>query len=222
MVRNKQFIKVKSTILTNNNINHELPPFSLNTINPTDLLDIVKEINIHKSSGIRGLSSRILKDAMTIMSEEFTFLMNVSIYTGKVPHLWKKATVIPIPKIKNPSNVADLRPISLLPLPGKTLEKFVHKDLITYLETHDLLSKNQFGFRPGLSTSDAITELIDGVGINLNSNKLTIATFVDFAKAFDTLDHTLILDKLTTLNPDPSTREWFKSYLNNRSQITQI
>lgn len=84
--------------------------------------------------------------------------------------LWKKVTVIPIPKVSNPTNVSNLRPISLLPLPGKILEKFVHHDLITCLERHDLLTRSQFGFRPGLSTSDAITELVDDIGLNINSN----------------------------------------------------
>lgn len=115
-------------------------------ITSTALLKQVKAINICKSSGIDGINSRQIKDAMTFLLNEFTFLLNLSLNTGTVPDEWKTATVIPIPKTKNPSNVTDLRPISLLPLPGKILEHFIHHDLMIHLERHDLLSRKQFGF----------------------------------------------------------------------------
>lgn len=112
-------------------------------------------------------------------------MFNLSISTSTVPQSWKIATVIPIPKVKNSSSVSDLCPISLLPLPGKVL--------MSHLEINKLLSRRQFGFRPGLSTIDAIDTLIDDIGLSLNGNDVTIATFIDFKKALDTLDHNLIL-----------------------------
>lgn len=149
--------------------------FQLTEITTAQLLTEVRKIDIFKSSGIRDISSRILKDAMLIMLEEFTYLFNLSINKGQVPNNWKIATVIPIPKIANSTSVSDLRPISLLPLPGKILEKFVHTNLMDNLLCNDKLSKKQFDFRPGISTLDAIATLIDGVGLNLNNNNLTIA-----------------------------------------------
>lgn len=95
---------------------------TLNEITSTQLYNEVKQINIYKSSGISGISSRLIKDAMLIMIDEFTFLLNKSIATGNIPSAWKIATVIPIPKVANSHNVSDLRPISLLPLPGKYLK----------------------------------------------------------------------------------------------------
>lgn len=156
------------------------------------------------------------------MLDEFTYLMNLGIECGEVPQAWKIAMVIPIPKVTAPKNVLDLRPISLLTLPRKILEKPVHQNLLDFIEKHHILSDEQFGFRPGLSTSGAISELIGDIGFNINANKLTIATFVDLAKAFDTLDHTLFLEKLSVLNPYPTTLQWFASCLTNRSQCTQI
>lgn len=122
---------------------------------------------------------------MTELLKEFTYLFNLSVLTGKVPKGWKKATVIPIHKTNNHKNVTDLRPISLLPLPGKILEHLLHEQLMAYLTFNQLLSINQFGFRPGVSTIDAICTLLADVGLNMNLGKLTIATFIDFSKAFD-------------------------------------
>lgn len=125
---------------------------------------------------------------MLIMLPKFLYLLNLSIHTGTFPADWKIATVIPTPKIANSKKVSDLRPISLLPLPGKVLERFIHRNLMNHLESNKSISDFQFGFRPALSTTDAITTLIDDTGINLNNNKLTLATFIDFQKAFDTLN----------------------------------
>lgn len=123
----------------------------------------------------------------------FTFLCNLSIETGQVPADWKQAIVIRIPKIFNSRKVSDLRPISLLPTPGKVLEHIIYNRLMTYLETTKRLTQRHFGFHPGLSTVDAISNLIDDIGFNLNNNQLTLATFISFSKAFDTSNHDLIL-----------------------------
>lgn len=119
-------------------------------ISESTLLKEVKSIAIYKSSGIPGLSSRLIEDALTIMITEFTFLCNLSISTGIVPSEWKEAIVIPIPKVQNSKNVSDLRPITLLPIPGKILEHFMHTYLINHLETSKTLSRRQFGFRTWL------------------------------------------------------------------------
>lgn len=101
---------------TNTSTSNHNPTLTLNLITSSQLCEQVKQINIYKSSGITRLNSRLIKDAMGISLEEFTFLLNLSITQGRVPAKWKIATVIPIP---NRSNVSDLRPISLLPLEGR-------------------------------------------------------------------------------------------------------
>lgn len=93
---------------------------------------------------------------------------------------------------------------------------------MTHLEMSKLLSRRQFGFRPGLSTVDAIGTLIDDVGLSLNNHHLTIATFIDLKKAFDTLDHDILVNRITDLCFHQNTIKWFKSYLSNRSQRTLI
>lgn len=198
------------------------PPQTFDQLTENMLLKEVKATDINKSSGIPGLSSRLIKDAMIIMISEFTFLFNTSLLTCKVPSKWKEAIVIPIPKIANSKNVSDLRPISLLPIPGKMLEHIIHDSLMNHLDSSKLLSRRQFGFRPGLSTVDAITTLVDDVGLYLNNSQLTLATIIDFRNAFDTLDHNLLLKRLAEINLSTDALNWFRSYLSQRSQTTMI
>lgn len=130
---------------------------------------------------------------------------NLSISSGKI------ATVIPIPKAKNSKNVSDLRPMSLLPILGKIIEHIIHDQLMNNHQTYKLLARMQFGFRPGLSTVDAISDLTDDVGLFLNNRQLTIVTFINFKKAFHTLDHNILVKGLAKLNLHPLTLDWFKS-----------
>lgn len=144
-------------------------PLSFDQITENILLKEVKAWKFTKSSGIPGLSSRLIKDAMIIMIAEFTFLFNTSLLTCKVPSKWKEAIVIPIPKVANSQKFSDLRPISLLPIPGKMLEHIIHSCLMNHLHSSKLLSCRQFGFIPGPSTVDSIKTLVDDVGLNLNN-----------------------------------------------------
>ena len=116
--------------------------------------------------------------------------MNLSLNTATVPDDWKVATVTPIPKVNGTAMVSELRPISILPLPGKILEHLIHDDYYENLTAENLLSNNQFGFQPSRCTSDAIAQLIYYIGMGFNNSLCTVATFIDFAKAFDTLNHT--------------------------------
>ena len=116
--------------------------------------------------------------------------------------------------------VGDLRPITLLPLPGKIMERLVHNQLYPYLEHHDILVKNQNGFRKQHGTADTIFKLLSHIIDNFNKNNVTIAIFIDFKKAFDTLNHKILLQKLAKFNTSQNLTNWFKSYLTNRSQVT--
>lgn len=191
-----------------NSSNHPSPPpFSLSAVSENALLREIKKINIHKSSGTDDLNSRIIKGAMSSMLKEFTYLCNLSINSSKILLEWKSATV-------------DLQPISLLPTPIKILEHIIHDQLMTHLEMCKLLSRKQFGFRRGISTVDAIGTLIDNVGLSLSNNQQTLATFIDFKKAFDTPDHNILLSRLADLNCQLNALAWFKSYLNDPTQLT--
>ena len=181
------------------------------------VLDIVKNIDIHKSSAIKNINTNVLKDAFMAIIPQLTFMYNLSFVTNIFPDSWKTATVIPLQKPGDPSDVSNLRPISLLPLPGKILERIAHTQISNYLEDAKSLSPHQGGFRKGKSTIDTVASFTDDILLALNTKRFTIATFIDFKKAFDTVDHIILCNKLKYYGLHPDTTSWIGSYLTNRS-----
>ena len=177
---------------------------------------------MYKSSGLEDVSSKVLKDFLTLALREITMLYNRIIVTGIFPDKWKIATVTPIPKIQNASNPTELRPISLLPVPGKLLEKFISKKLTIYLEENKYFTENQFGFRKNKSTSSALTTVLDDVIDQLNEAKVNIVAYLDFQKAFDTINHGLLLNKLRNAGVGGNTLRLLENYLTNRKQRTKL
>ena len=164
-----------------------------------EVLHLCKEIDITKSSGFNFLSSKILKDAFMFLITQLVFLFNLSLEKSKFPDDWKTATIIPLYKGGNKNLVNNYRPVSLLPLPGKLLEKIVHRGLTNYIENNNLLSDNQNGFRKNFSTTKSIVDFNDIIFENMNNGQLTVAVFIDLRKAFDTVNHSILLKKLNKL-----------------------
>ena len=183
-----------------------------------EVFKTVKNINVSKSSGIDNLSSFLLKQAFSILLPELTFLFNLSLDKAIFPEQWKKALVIPIPKSGNLTSVQNYRPISLLPLPGKILEKLVHTQISNFLEENSLLTDKQHGFRKSHSTVHSVSQFVNYVNTNLDVKKVTLAAFIDFRKAFDCVQHGTLLEKLCLMGLDLSVVQWVQSYLNNRKQ----
>ena len=188
--------------------------------NNEEILKIVKNVNIYKASSIPDLSSRILKDAFLVLVPHLTYMINLSFSTGIFPQKWKVANIVPLQKSGDPTDVNNLRPISLLPLPGKIIERVVHTQLSEYLEHCKLLNEHQGGFRKGHSTVNTVSEFTDDILLNINQNKCTLAAFIDLRKAFDTVNHTILLRKTELLGVHPGIIEWLKSYLIGRIQRT--
>ena len=132
--------------------------------------------------------------------------------------MWKNTIVAPIPKKGNTEYVTNIRPISLIHLGGKLLEKVVNEKLMKYLEDNKLLSDNQLGFRKGHSTTEAIYYLFEKMNKSINTSEYCLNVFIDFSKAFDSIMHEILISKLSSFGISEATINLFRSYLSNRQQ----
>ena len=144
-------------------ITDEEEGFELQVIKEVDVYKEVATINIKKSSGFSGINSQVLQEAFRALIPELTDIFNMSIQTPTFPNSCKCGKVIPIPKTGDLCKVENYRPISLLPLPGKILEKIIHTQLETELESSDFFTNYQHGFRKNRSTTHAILQLINWI-----------------------------------------------------------
>lgn len=189
-------------------------PVDTNTIILT-----VKDLNATSSVGSDGIKLRFLTDALGVIVPFLTCIVNTSLVTGVFPEIWKHALVVPIHKNGDSDCVNNYRPISILPIISKVLEKIVAKQLSCYLESNNLLSKSQHGFRPKLSTETALTTLTDRLYENMDNKKISLLTLCDLSKAFDTVNHKILLYKCSLLNIDYF---WFDNYLKDRSMSVRL
>ncbi len=146
---------------------------------------------------------------------EALLVINTSIVTCAFPQAWKHALVIPLLKKGDPNSVSNYRPISVLPIASKILEKIISNQLLNFLETNDALSNCQHGFRPRLSTESALTVVTDAIFSNMDDRKISLLTLCDLSKAFDSVRNSILLRKCAKLSIDSN---WFESYLANRTQ----
>ena len=181
-----------------------------------------RDINTLKSSGIDEIASKLCKDAFLVLQDHITHLFNCSLRKGIFPNDWKTAKVIPLFKGGDKESVNNYRPVSLLPLPGKILEKIVHIKISKFLEENKFLSPDQGGFRKGFSTTSTIVDLTDDLFTCINKGETTLGTFIDLKKAFDTVNTEILFNKLNEAGIRGNTLKWCKSYLTGRSQKTLV
>ena len=136
-----------------------------------------------------------------------------------MPTAWKHGIIVPIHKNRDVNNVSNYRPISILPILSKILEKTVSNQLTYYLESNQLLSNTQHGFRPRLSTETALATITDDIYDNMDNRKITLLTLCDLSKAFDSVSHSILLRKCNVLGISSF---WFNDYLKDRSQSVKL
>ena len=196
--------------------------FTLMNIDEAAINKIIYNLPPKSSSGCDGISSKLLKVIAPAIIKPLTLLINQVLNTGTFPDKLKIAKVIPIFKKGDPSLFENYRPISLLPAISKVLEKIIALQLSSYFEKNKLLFDNQYGFRPKHSTEHAALELIDKIINKMDTNEIPLNIFIDLSKAFDTIDHTILLNKLKYYGLKGPTLNLFQSYLSNRKQCTEI
>lgn len=194
--------------------------FKFRPIEQEEVWNIVKEIQTDKSSGIKNASTYFLKLAFKALIPQVTHILNTSLSSGQIPDEWKSSKVTPLFNEGNRELMNNYRPISSISLIAKLLEKCVHAQLSYPLEINKLLYPNQFGFRPGRSTSHAIATLLDDFYNAIYNNTFSRTIYIDFRKAFDTVNHKILLNKLKLYGILNNEHKWFVNYLTSRTQIT--
>ena len=168
------------------------------------------------------MSFNVVKKCFDELCEPLKYLFNLSIVKGIFPDDLKIAKVTPIYKADSSSNISNYRPISVLPCFLKMLEQIMYNRFQKYLKDQNIMYDKQFGFRTGHSTEHAIAQLVDQIYEAFEKNEYNLGVFIDLRKAFDTVDHSVLLRKLELYGITDRNYAWTKSYLSNRLQYIQI
>ena len=168
------------------------------------------------------IPSKLLKMAASILAPSLTAIFTKSILTGIYPTEWKTTRVTPVFKKGIKIDLNNYRPISVIPVVSKVFEKMVYDQLYQYLNDNKLLSGCQSGFRSLHSTLTALLEATNSWSVNIDNGFVNGVVFIDLNKAFDTIDHEIILCKLSYFDADQATIKWFQSYLSDRTQTCNV
>lgn len=194
-------------------------------LSPVSAPEIMKEITNLKDNaacGYDGFQIKIIKIAKLYIANPLEHIFNLCFSSGVYPQNLKTAIIIPIHKAKVKTEMGNYRPVSVLSHFAKLLERCIKKRLMVFLTENNIVSKNQFGFCPHKSTDDAIYQLTSQVYKSLDEKQKVLAIFLDLAKAFDTVDHTFLIQKLELLGIRGLPLTLFKSYLSERLQMVKI
>ena len=186
------------------------------------ILKVLRDIDTSKSAGIGRVPERFLKDGANVLAKPVADICNLSISLNKFPSAFKLAKVKPIFRKGRKTNVSNYRPIFLLPILSKVIEKVVHEQTTKFLNDNNIFYKYQSGFRNNHSTDLFLSFLNDKILKGFDNGVYTGMILIDLQKAFDTINHKILLDKLLSIGFSKSTISWYESYLAECHFIVEV
>ena len=229
---NKYFVNVSRDITKNLPISNKSPvnfmadrngnSFFTAPSTPYEISDIISTLKSGKSLGPNSIPMKILKSLSSLISSPLSQIINESFQSGVFPDKLKLAKVIPLFKEACPLTASNYRPISLLSVFSKITEKVMYERLYKFLAKHEILYALQFGFCASHSINHALVGLTETIKNSLDSRKFGCGIFIDLQKAFDTVNHDILLTKLEHYGIRGTSLAWFKSYLFERKQYVSV
>ena len=194
--------------------------FHIQEISEADLKKVIYGLKNSAATGVDNIDTKIVKLSAELIAPMLTHIVNLSIRTSTFPSAWKYAKVIPLLKStdSDPLLPKSYRPVALLPVLSKILEKIVFNQLVSYLEENQLVHPNLHGSRPGHNTATALVQLYDRWAEEIENGKMVGVLVCDQSAAFDLCDHTLLLEKLKLMGLEDPAITWVSSYLTGRKQ----
>ena len=196
--------------------------FFLEPVTEIEVLSTINSIKKGNSSGPDGLSPNLIKHIKSHIISPLAYLINMSFQDGTFPKILKTSKVIPIFKKGSPTSASNYRPISLLSCIGKILEKVMSSRINKFFDKHGVFCNSQYGFRKAHSTVHAVIDSVNTVNTALAQNNHVLGIFCDLEKAFDCVNHQILLTKLNHYGVRGVALKWFESYLNGRLQFTYV
>ena len=192
--------------------------FQFKCIQVSEVILLLSNLDIKKSTGPDGISALFLQQVAEEVATPPTFLYNKSLESGLVPMAWKKSNVTPVYKGGKTDDPGNYRPISVVPIVAKVFEKMVASQLNTFLEHHHLLYNLQGAYRHGRLADQILMYAVDTIVWAVDAGDCVCAAFLDLRKAFDSLDHCILLRRLQKLGVTGVELRWFTDYLSDRMQ----
>lgn len=218
--------KLSDDIVKPSNAELRLPDMNPNSIflkptNTNEVKSIINALKI-KNGGVDKINAKTLKVISNHIALPLSHIFNLCIEKSIWPDALKKAEIIPVHKAGVKYNITNYRPISLISNLAKVFERIIYNRLYDFIQKHSIISKHQFGFMKNIGSKNALNYITNILYNNVDKTIPTIVTFLDLAKAFDTVDHKLLLDKLFCIGIRGQALDLLSSYLNNRYQMVKI
>ena len=192
----------------------------VDSVSHDELKTIIKSLK-ESSPGWDEISAKVIKSTFENFKTPLLHVLNLSILKGVFPSEMKIAKVIPLFKAGDQKLFSNYRPVSVLPLFSKILERLMYNRLLSFINKHKILYSFQFGFRIGHSPNLALIYLVDKISNALENGEFVLGLFLDFSKAFDTVNHAILFDKLEFYGVRGISLDWFQSYLCSRKQYVE-
>ena len=194
----------------------------LSCVYPDEVIKIMGNLSNSAAFGLDEIDTSTLKLIKEEIAPAVTHIINLSITTKEFPEAWKSAKVIPVHKKDSVLDPANYRPVSLVPVLSKVLEKVIFQQTFKYLTENELLHPSHHAFRKCHNTSTALIEMIDSWVDAIDNEQMAGVCLLDMSAAFDLVEHNLLLKKMEVYGFSMDVLDWFSSYLANRQQCVSV